>query len=171
MPTEIAIQDAFWDDGSLAPISEPQWQTWFTHWLTLLRPTDVTGKALHPEHAYELSLRLTDDTEIQTLNRDFRHQDRSTDVLSFAALEVDYPEIPIDEPLYLGDIVISVQTAARQAQSQGYSLEVELAWLAAHGLLHLLGWDHPDDEQLRRMLIQQQVLLAAIDLSAPLVEF
>jgi probable rRNA maturation factor len=64
-------------------------------------------------------------------------------------------------PLELGDIVISVQTAARQAPEHGHSLERELLFLASHGLLHLLGWDHPDDTSLAAMLSRQEQLLAA----------
>jgi probable rRNA maturation factor len=64
------------------------------------------------------------------------------------------------EPLELGDIVISVETAARQAPEHGHSLERELLFLASHGLLHLLGWDHPDEASLAAMLAQQEQLLA-----------
>jgi probable rRNA maturation factor len=69
------------------------------------------------------------------------------------------------EPLYLGDIAISIDTAQRQAQQQGHSLKTELAWLAAHGFLHLLGWDHPDEESLTQMLDRQETLLQAIGLA------
>lgn len=143
-------------DGAIAPDT---WQTWFTTWFQGL-PEDVS-----PERSYELSLRLTSDAEVQTLNAQYRQKDQPTDVLSFAALEVDYPsvaEMPEDEPVYLGDIVISVDTACRQAQQQNHSLETELAWLASHGLLHLLGWDHPDDDSLIEMLAQQENLLKTI---------
>ena len=68
-------------------------------------------------------------------------------------------------PLYLGDIVISVDTAQRQVQQHGHTLQTELVWLAAHGLLHLLGWDHPDDDSLTRMLSQQAILLQTIGLA------
>ncbi len=67
-----------------------------------------------------------------------------------------------EEPLELGDIVISVQTAARQAPEHGHSLERELLFLASHGLLHLLGWDHPDDASLAAMLARQQQLLDGV---------
>ena len=97
--------------------------------------------------------------------RNFRHKDQPTDVLSFAALEVDCPQLPDEEPLYLGDIIISVETAARQAVVQGHSLTVELSWLAAHGLLHLLGWDHPDEDSLVEMLTQQEEMLHSIGLA------
>ena len=63
------------------------------------------------------------------------------------------------EPLELGDIVISVETAARQAPEHGYDLEQELLFLASHGLLHLLGWDHPDEASLAAMLARQKELV------------
>jgi probable rRNA maturation factor len=139
-----------------------QYQSWLTIWLNALAPQ------LSPIHAYEVSLRLTDDAEIQQLNTDYRHQNQPTDVLSFAALETEIPgaaALHEQQPLYLGDIIISVETAARQALETGHSLPQEVAWLAAHGLLHLLGWDHPDDDSLTRMLDKQTQLLNLIDLT------
>ncbi|MBE9032520.1 rRNA maturation RNase YbeY [filamentous cyanobacterium LEGE 11480] len=137
------------------------WQSWITTWLTQLNPCDPDdGLPLHPQHHYELALRLTDDHEIQALNQQFRAKDQPTDVLSFAALEGESFSLEGDDaPLYLGDIVVSVETAQRQASEQGHDLTTELAWLASHGLLHLLGWDHPDDVQLAAMLAQQRSLL------------
>ena len=145
-----------------SPIAPETWQQWFETWLEALSTT------LPPAESYELSLRLTGDREIQQFNSQYRQQDQPTDVLAFAALEVEIPE-PTDtdhcsEPLYLGDIVISLETATRQSQQQGHSLTVELAWLAAHGLLHLLGWDHPDSQSLALMLEQQKTLLTRVDL-------
>lgn len=170
MQVEVSVQDGFYGDRpDPAPIAEQEWESWIDRWLTQLDPRDEAGDRLHPQAAYELSLRLTDDAEIQTLNRDFRAKDQPTDVLSFAALEVETPDLPEEEPLYLGDILISVETAARQAEQQGHSLRTELAWLAAHGLLHLLGWDHPDEDSLVRMLDQQQVLLQMVDLQVSMV--
>ena len=167
MQVEVNVQDCFSADSNAILVSA-DWENRFCRWLELLNPTNAEdGLPLHLQEAYELSLRLTDDREIQTLNHQYRHQDQPTDVLAFAALEVDSPQ-PIDEleALYLGDIVISIDTAVRQAHQQGHPLQTELAWLSAHGLLHLLGWDHPDNESLARMLEQQQVLLDAIDLTS-----
>ena len=106
-----------------------------------------------------LGLRFTDDSTIAELNDHWRHRAESTDVLSFAALDPadDWPHTPC---LELGDIVVSVETAGRQAEEQGHSLERELRWLVSHGLLHLLGWDHPDDSSLAAMLSLQEHLLA-----------
>ena len=166
MQIEVSVQDLVHGGlrGIDSPIAPDLWERWFHQWMTLLEPANFEGDALHPLDCYELSLRLTDDAEVQTLNRDFRDKDQPTDVLSFAALEVDCPPLPDEEPLYLGDIIISVETAAKQAVVQGHSLTMELGWLAAHGLLHLLGWDHPDEDSLVEMLTQQEELLHAIGL-------
>ena len=137
------------------------YQTWFQMWLSAL---DI---ALSPINTYEVSLRLTDDAEIEQLNTDYRQQAKPTDVLSFAALETDFPGMHAIyelEPLPLGDIIISVETAACQAAKRDHSLIQEIAWLSAHGLLHLIGWDHPDAGSLRRMLDQQAYLLSLVDI-------
>jgi probable rRNA maturation factor len=166
MHVDVSVQDCFFvtKPANESPISSETWEIWFRHWLEMLRPQDPNELPLHPQDRYELSLRLTDDRDIQTFNRQYRCKDQPTDVLSFATLEVDYPDYDEfnDEPLYLGDIVISIETANRQAQQHEHSLETELAWLAAHGLLHLLGWDHPDDDSLEEMLDKQQVLLKSV---------
>ncbi|MBW4517092.1 MAG: rRNA maturation RNase YbeY [Timaviella obliquedivisa GSE-PSE-MK23-08B] len=169
---EVVIQDCFFlstsaeenQDGNnttASPISPETWEFWFSYWLESLHLD------LSPIQAYELSLRLTNDSEIQALNTQFRQKDQPTDVLAFAALEVSSPTLEaIDEPLYLGDIVISVETA--QVQAQGHTLEQELAWLAAHALLHLVGWDHPTEEQLLAMLQKQSWLLQQVGVIPPI---
>ena len=152
---EINIQNVFAQNYSLSL----NWRNLFQIWLESLKDE------LPPAKGYELSLRLTDDQEIQTLNRNYRQQDQATDVLAFAALEAEIPQTDKrNEPLYLGDIVISLDTASRQAAEQKHSLEVELGWLATHGLLHLLGWDHSDDRSLTAMLNRQRILLSTTGL-------
>ena len=145
------------DDFSLIP--PETWENWFQEWLEILNDYLPTAPS------YEVSLRLTTDMEIQTLNSQYREQDKPTDVLAFASLEANLPqseEMLRSMPLYLGDIIVSVDTAQRQAQQQEHSLSTELAWLTAHGLLHLLGWDHPDEQSLMEMLHQQVILLEKI---------
>jgi len=164
---DLSVQNAYWESDvartvQFDAIAAETWDQWFQTWLQQLTTE------LPPAIGYELSIRLSDDGEIQQLNAQYRHQNKPTDVLSFAALEAEYPQIeslPKEIPLYLGDIIISVDTAARQAEQQEHSVTVELAWLAAHGLLHLLGWDHPDEESLTRMLDQQETLLTAVGLA------
>jgi probable rRNA maturation factor len=169
---EVIIQDCFFPDPGAdksqagnnnadSLVSSETWESWFRHWL------EVLHLDLSPIQAYELSLRLTNNAEIQELNAQYRQKDQPTDVLAFAALEVNSPRLEaIAEPLYLGDIIISVETA--QVQARGHSLEQELAWLAAHALLHLLGWDHPTEDQLLVMLQKQSWLLQQVGLIAPI---
>ncbi|NEO37393.1 MAG: rRNA maturation RNase YbeY [Moorea sp. SIOASIH] len=172
MKFELSVQDCFFNRSHStetitnqfsSPISLHTWESWFDQWLGSLE-TDL------PEaKSYELSLRLTDNSEIQALNSQYRKKNQPTDVLAFAALEVNSPKLSpqkqLSVPIYLGDIVISVDTAVQQAQQHGHSVSTELAWLATHGLLHLLGWDHPDEESLLRMLDQQETLLQSVGLS------
>lgn len=154
------------------PIAIEQWQEWFDIWEKYLLSEQAIA-----EGEYELSLTITDDLTIQQLNSQYRQQDRPTDVLSFAALESDIPEIPRNdpdndpdddddyiEPICWGDIIVSQTTAVRQAAEREHSLVYELAWLTTHGLLHLLGWDHPDEESLEAMLEQQERMLKRISL-------
>lgn len=91
---------------------------------------------------------LVGDDRMRALNRVFRGYDRATDVLSFPAGRIQFPEA---DP-YLGDIVISVETAGRQARRRGSTLHREIRVLALHGFLHLLGYDHEtDDGEMRRI--------------------
>ncbi len=97
----------------------------------------------------ELSVLLTDDEEIRRLNRSFRGKDSPTDVLSFPMNEM------VGGRRILGDVVISVDTAKRQAEERGESLQLTLCRLLIHGVLHLLGYDHersPEEEEMFRRM-------------------
>lgn len=101
----------------------------------------------------ELGIILADNARLQELNRTYRRLDAPTDVLSFSMLEEGGgPAEPTgeEEPL-LGDIYISLEQAALQAEEAGHSLEREVLILAIHGLLHILGFDHEDEESAREM--------------------
>jgi rRNA maturation RNase YbeY len=98
----------------------------------------------------ELSVLLTDDETIRRLNREHRNKDRPTDVLSFH-FDSRFSPSHSDSPRVLGDIVISLDTAARQALGRRRPLIVELRWLLAHGILHLLGFDHARASQKKKM--------------------
>lgn len=110
-----------------------------------------------------LTLLLTGDRRIQQLNRDFRHMDEPTDVLSFPAGD-SLPEGAEPMP-YLGDIAVSVPYAARQATAGGHSLAAELQLLAIHGVLHLLGHDHAEPEEKERMWAAQSAVLNQLGLA------
>ena len=108
----------------------------------------------------ELSIVLTDDARLQELNRDYLGIDAPTDVLSFPASETD----PQTGARYIGDILISVPRAQSQADAAGHTLESELQLLVVHGVLHLLGHDHADPKEKKRMWQAQAEILKSLDL-------
>lgn len=111
----------------------------------------------------DISALLTTDAEIRRLNREFRHKDKATDVLSFPA-----PEPVRGQPRLSGDLAISVETAARQAQDAGHSLFTELQVLLLHGVLHLAGYDHETDTG--EMARKEAALRKKLGLQAGLIE-
>ncbi len=110
----------------------------------------------------ELSLLLTDDATVHELNRTYRGVDKTTDVLSFSQREGENPD---EWDTLLGDVIISVEQARRQAEEYGHSMAREVGFLTVHGVLHLLGWDHeePDDE--RRMMAKTEEILLTVGLT------
>lgn len=132
--------------------------------VAMLLETAVRATLTHEEQqpSLELSVLLTDDAQIQQMNRDFRGVDKPTDVLSFPAGEA-LPGMEDADP-YLGDIAISVPYAARQAAQAGHDLAGELQLLVIHGVLHLLGYDHDDPEEKAAMWAAQTAVLAQLNL-------
>ncbi|GGJ83338.1 endoribonuclease YbeY [Lentibacillus kapialis] len=110
----------------------------------------------------EVSVTFVSNQEIKEINRNYRQQDRPTDVISFAMQEKVTDEVEIigeDLPLMLGDIVISVDKAEEQADEYEHSLERELSFLTVHGFLHLLGYDHMNKEDEAEMFQKQEDIL------------
>ncbi|MEN6416751.1 MAG: rRNA maturation RNase YbeY [Armatimonadota bacterium] len=107
----------------------------------------------------EVSILLTDDMQIAELNRKYREVDGPTDVLSFSLLEGEDEPAGEEDDWLLGDVVISVETAKRQAETQGNSLDEEIDMLLAHGILHLLGYDHAEPEDEKIMFARQAEIL------------
>lgn len=110
----------------------------------------------------ELSVLLTNDTGIRELNRAHRRKDRPTDVLSFWVNNDHFRTA--QSPRFLGDVVISLDTAQRQAQSRRRELILEIRWLLAHGLLHLVGYDHGNALEKKRMVAQTKRLVKTAQL-------
>ena len=106
----------------------------------------------------DVSFVLTDDDRIHELNKIYRHKDRPTDVLAFAMREGRFGELAGD---VLGDVIVSVPTARRQAEERQATVLDEVTMLLAHGLLHLLGWDHDTPAKDRRMRAETARLCAA----------
>ncbi len=123
------------------------------------------------EEPLELTIVLTDDESVRELNRRFRGVDRPTDVLSFSN-ETRGPFALGSEnhPRYLGDIVLSVPTAQRQAEAVQASLGDELQLLIVHGTLHLLGYDHATEQEKAVMWAHQAEITRLLGLSLPLPE-
>lgn len=107
----------------------------------------------------ELSVLLCDDATIHELNRDYRKKNKPTDVLAFAMREGEDGHLAGD---LLGDVIISLETATRQAKERAVVTRDEVMMLLAHGLLHLLGWDHQTDADDRRMRAETDRMLAVI---------
>jgi probable rRNA maturation factor len=110
----------------------------------------------------ELSVLLTDDAEIRTLNAQWRQQDKPTNVLSFPV-----PDTGSGQSRLLGDIVIAYETTAREAESEHKPFEHHLSHLTVHGFLHLLGYDHESDDEAETMERLEREILARLDIADP----
>lgn len=122
----------------------------------------------------EVSVTFTDDEKIHALNKKFRGVDRPTDVLSFPLFDYEgtSEEPPVDEMMeMLGDVVLSLETAARQAEEYGHSFEREVAFLTVHSMLHLLGYDHETgDADEADMRARQRAIMEALGLGVESAE-
>ena len=120
--------------------------------LVVRRAVKATLEYLNIENDAEVSVTFCDNAYIKELNKEHRDKDSATDVLSFPMYDFasDDEEIPEDEPLLLGDIVISIERAKEQAKEIGNTFLEEIAFLVIHSMLHLLGYDHersPEDDE------------------------
>ncbi len=136
------------------------WVVDITNWISFIQANQKMQchSVIRNARKISLGLELTNDNRIYELNQNWRGQLKSTDVLSFPMID-GLSFVPNQECIELGDIVISLSTAIRQAKENNIDLARELRWLASHGLLHLLGWDHSDEESLKQMLSTQEQLL------------
>lgn len=135
----------------------------------------IASKVLDDEecpYEVEINLLITDDIEIQKMNKEYRNIDRPTDVLSFPMIEYkkpsDFSEVedafsdcfnPETGELLLGDIVVSIDKVIEQAEKYGHSREREISFLIAHSMLHLLGYDHMEEEETSIMEQKQKRML------------
>ncbi|MFA1711587.1 rRNA maturation RNase YbeY [Peribacillus frigoritolerans] len=116
----------------------------------------------------ELSVTFVDNDRIREINKEYRHKDSATDVISFALEEMGEDEVEIvgaQMPRMLGDIIISIERTKEQAEEYGHSFDRELGFLALHGFLHLLGFDHMNEEDEKVMFTKQKEILEEYGLS------
>lgn len=128
---------------------------------------EFAGKQLNLDEETEMSVTFVDNNEIQEINREYRHKDMPTDVISFA-LEDEADEMidmsEFDMPRNIGDIFISIDRTKEQAEQYGHSFERELGFLAIHGFLHLNGYDHMEPQEEKEMFDLQRKILDAYGL-------
>lgn len=126
-------------------------------------PPAVNGREL------EVSIALTDDASIRTLNHEYRGKDKPTNVLSFAALEGDDP-LPPAGPVHIGDIILAFETLEREAADMGKPLADHFTHLLIHGTLHLLGYDHENDADANTMESLEILILSDFGIENPYSE-
>lgn len=131
----------------------------------VIAAAEMVGRLYGVENG-EVSVTLTNNAYIHTLNKKYRGIDRPTDVLSFALNESEEPAIEGGMEInVLGDLVISVERAEEQAADFGHSVRRELAFLTVHGMLHLLGYDHIEDEEREEMEAEQRFVMEKLGIS------
>ncbi|MBV9327560.1 MAG: rRNA maturation RNase YbeY [Chloroflexi bacterium] len=143
------IVDFAVEDGIPAAWDEPR--------ITAL-VASIVARELPSTADYAVSLHLVGDPTIRELNADHRGHDVATDVLSFPLFAPGFV-LPAGEPVHLGDVVISYPRATAQADEYGHSVEREVAYLVAHGLLHVLGYDHEESAERARMRQKEEEAL------------
>lgn len=131
------------------------------------RATFFNAPSLHKlptdgdKSTFLLDVSVVDDEEIKEINQQYRGKNKPTDVLSFAQLEGE-STFSTGAQVLLGDIVISLTTALRQAEAEGHPLPEEMAFLTVHAMLHLLGYDHERSADKKKMWEQQNAIMARI---------
>ena len=134
--------------------------------MAAVRRAILTVGCLYGVEEAEVSVTLTDDAHIHVLNRDYRGVDRPTDVLSFALAESEEPEvIGAETGEALGDLVISLERVEAQAKEYGHTQLRELSFLAVHGMLHLLGYDHIEETERLEMEAEQRHVMEELGIT------
>ena len=131
------------------------------------------GDALESDAVLEVAVRLSDDEEVQRLNRDYRGKDKPTNVLSFSMHEPDAIERVIRTPgmdVLIGDLALAAETIRSEASQKAISVVDHLTHLIVHGTLHLLGHDHGDDLSAQAMETLETGILAGLGISDPYLE-
>lgn len=163
----------------VALTAEPGWPA-ATDWAALTTRAVTAAIAATPyggwttaAAAIEISVRLTDDAEVQALNRDYRDKDRPTNVLSFPMVQPDLLTAVMansdDGEVLLGDIVLAQETCAAEASDKGIGVDDHATHLIVHGTLHLLGYDHQGQAEAEAMEQIERDVLATLGIADPYI--
>jgi probable rRNA maturation factor len=156
-------------------ISEPEWNASFLDVEKIARtaiantlkvaklPKEVDGRNI------EISIVLANDDLIQVLNREYREIDKPTNVLTFASIDADAP-VPIDGPFPLGDVILAYQTISRESKEQGKFFKDHYTHILVHGVLHLLGYDHENDDEATIMETLEIRILEKMNIQNPYMD-
>ena len=138
-------------------------QEWRSYKATLAQAAKATLAAISSKEKGDITLVLSNDAQIRSLNHQFRGIDSPTDVLSFNIDEFN----PQSGRKYLGDVIISIERAEEQARSAAHPLTAELALLTVHGILHLCGYDHEQPADRAQMWALQKAILSSLGIDLP----
>lgn len=163
---EVAVQaEPGWDDGT-------DWETLATKAVTAALETSPYGEIMTAAYTAEISIRLTDDAEVQALNRQYRHKDKPTNVLSFPMVQDDLLEMlnnGDDGEALLGDIILARTVCETEAADKGVTTAEHATHLIVHGTLHLLGYDHMVDDEAEAMEDLERAALARLGIADPYI--
>ncbi len=150
----------------------PEWEQGMPEVESLIRAAvRATLGQVEEEEELEISVLLTNDDALRRLNRDWRGQDKPTNVLSFAALEEEGAPLVEGMPVMLGDVALAWETCVAEATEQGKALTDHVTHLMVHGTLHLLGYDHEADEaEAQEMEQLETAILAGLGVKNPYAE-
>lgn len=132
---------------------------------SLLPKSHVVRQA---KEGLEVSVVLATDARIRTLNRAYRKKDKPTNVLSFPALDSAAPQAP--GPLILGDVILALQTVRKESKAENKAFRAHTAHLVAHGVLHLLGYDHVQERDAKKMERLERLVMARLGFADPYAE-
>ena len=139
------------------------WEKVFFSWInTILQKDDYERpKFISEKKSFSLGFQIVSNREIASINQKWMQKNGPTDVLSFPIISDE--SLNNLEHIELGDIFISLEMALEQSYEYKHSIKREILWLASHGFLHLLGWEHKDDNELKNMLSFQEYLISNLD--------
>jgi probable rRNA maturation factor len=163
---DIAVQnEPGWDDGT-------DWEMLATEAVTAALQTTPYAAILTASYMAEISVRLTDDDEVQALNRQYRQKDKPTNVLSFPMVQDDLLQVldnSDDGEVLLGDIILARGVCEREAAEKGVTTQEHATHLIVHGTLHLTGYDHIADDEAEAMEDIERAALARLGIADPYI--